>query len=260
MTCDGYLLPILREVGNLRRAMQTLDIVIRWHHYKETIGNWACAVLCTQMQWQTPVSHIPFSHPKPIIDISPIHVTTKLMTFTKSTGARPVYINLVDSSRMGFRVRNIGFDYTQATMTGKTKPFGHHWRVIHLISVVLIVSLARMDPKISFFDMNMDIPFWGCTHGQTEPVHAEDSYSCACKGFPREDGPNTSAWDSQGDDIQSVRGCIAVGAPKLASLRQYLQNPVTVKENGEQVMLWVCWPLTQWLVKQVSISTLCHSQ
>ena len=49
-----------------------------------------------------------------------------------------------------------------------------------------------------------------------------------------------------------IEAALRLGAPKLAWLKQYLRNTFTAKHNGEIVILWVYWPLTQWLVKQVS--------
>jgi hypothetical protein len=123
MAWYAYMLPIIGEVGKLRRATQTSDILIRRHCYEETIGKRAFAVLCTVMLRRTMVSHIPFKNPKPIINIPPIHVTTKLVTFTKSSGAGKFYINLVDGSYKGLRERITGVASAQATTTGKTKPF-----------------------------------------------------------------------------------------------------------------------------------------
>jgi hypothetical protein len=98
MAWNAYMLPIIGEVGKLRKAAQTWDILIRRHRYEETIGMRAFAVLCTLMLRRTKVSHIPFKNPKPINNIPPMHVTTELVTFRKSSRARQFYINLVDGS------------------------------------------------------------------------------------------------------------------------------------------------------------------
>jgi hypothetical protein len=44
-TWDAYMLPIVGEVGKLRKAGQTSDILIRRHRYEETIVKRAFAVL-----------------------------------------------------------------------------------------------------------------------------------------------------------------------------------------------------------------------
>jgi hypothetical protein len=54
-----------------------------------------------------------------------------------------------------------------------------------------------------------------------------------------------------GITYDKIKAALWLGAPKLAWLKQYLWNTLTAKDNGEKVILWVYWPLTQWLVKQV---------
>jgi len=70
------------------------------------------------------VSHISFKNPKSIINIPPLYVTTKLVTFTESSGAAQLYINLVDGSYKGLRERFTGVASVQATTMGEMKPFG----------------------------------------------------------------------------------------------------------------------------------------
>jgi len=48
------------------------------------------------------------------------------------------------------------------------------------------------------------------------------------------------------------------GAPKLAWLKHYLGNTLTAKDSGEKMILSVYWPLTQWLVEQVSTPSHSH--
>jgi hypothetical protein len=55
-----------------------------------------------------------------------------------------------------------------------------------------------------------------------------------------------------GMTYDQLKVALRLGAPMLAWLTQYLQNTLTAKDNGERVILWVYWPLTQWLVEQVS--------
>jgi hypothetical protein len=49
-----------------------------------------------------------------------------------------------------------------------------------------------------------------------------------------------------------IEAALQFWASKLAWFNLYLRNTKTVKNNGEKVILWVYWPLTQWLVEQVS--------
>ena len=57
------------------------------------------------------------------------------------------------------------------------------------------------------------------------------------------------------DQIEAALQC---GAPQLPWLNHYLRNTLTVKYNREKVILWVYWPLTQWLIKQVIIPSQSH--
>jgi len=95
------------------------------------------------------VSHIPFKNPKPIINIPPIHITTELVTFTKSSGAGQFYIVLVDGSYKGLRERITRVASAQARTMGKTKPLGPRWWFIRLISIARILGPDSMDPEIS---------------------------------------------------------------------------------------------------------------
>ena len=85
------------------------------------------------------VSHIPFKNPEPIIIIPCMHVTTELVTFTKSSGAGQFYIKVLDGSYKRLRERITGVASMQATTMAKTKPFGPHWWFIRIISVALIL-------------------------------------------------------------------------------------------------------------------------
>jgi hypothetical protein len=149
MAGDAYMLPIIGEMGKLRRPTQTSDILIGRHRYEEPIGKGAIVALSTLILQWTMVSHIPFKIPKPIINIPPMHVTTELVTFTKSPGGSQFYINLVDGCYMGLRERFTEVASMQATTTGKTNPFGRHWRCIRFISVPNILGPTSMDLEIS---------------------------------------------------------------------------------------------------------------
>jgi len=84
---DAYILPLIGELVKLGRATQISGIVFRQHRSEETIRMQAVAVLCTLMVQRPMLSYILFKIPKPIINIPPMHVTTKLVTFAKSSGA-----------------------------------------------------------------------------------------------------------------------------------------------------------------------------
>jgi len=184
MAWDAYMFPIIGEVGKLSKAAQTLDILIRRHHYEESIGKRAFAVLCTLMLRQTMVSHIPFKNAKPIINIPPIPVTTELVTFTKFSGAGQFYMNLVDSSDKGLRERITGDASTQATTMGKTKHFGPRWQFIRFISVGLILVPASMDLEISSSKRLWSLPSRVADTGRLNLIMLWTVISEFAKAFP----------------------------------------------------------------------------
>jgi hypothetical protein len=56
----------------------------------------------------------------------------------------------------------------------------------------------------------------------------------------------------KGMTYDQIEAALQLWAPKLAWLKQYLRNTFMAKDNAEEVIQSVYWPLTQWLVKQVS--------
>jgi len=55
-----------------------------------------------------------------------------------------------------------------------------------------------------------------------------------------------------------IEAALLFGATQLAWLRHYLRNSSTANDNGQRVILWVHWLLTQWLVEQVSTPSQSH--
>jgi len=252
------MLPIIGEVGKLRKAAQTSDILIRRHRYEETIGKRAFAVLCTLMLWRTIVSHIPFKNPKPIINIPPMHVTTELVTFTKSSGAGQFYFNLGDSSYKGLRLRITGVASTQATTMGKTKHFDPHWRFIRLISVVLILGPALIDPEISSSKRLWTLPSGVADTGRPNLIMLRTVMSEFAKAFPGKTDRIPPPGKVKGMTYDQIEAALLFGAPMLAWLKHYLRNTLTAKDCGEKVILSVYWPLAQWLIEQVSTPSQSH--
>jgi len=140
MTSDIYILRLISEVGNVTRGTHRWDIVIGQHRYEESIGNWGLSALCTLMPWQTIVSHILIKNQNPIINNPHMHVSTALVTWMKSSGARQCYINMGNGSNTDLRERITGVVSTPASLMGKMKLLASHWRVICLIITVLILG------------------------------------------------------------------------------------------------------------------------
>jgi len=59
---------------------------------------------------------------------------------------------------MGLRERITGVASAQATMMGRTKPFGPCWRFICIDSVALILGPASMNPEISLWKYSSSLP------------------------------------------------------------------------------------------------------
>jgi len=258
MAWDDYRLPIIGEVGKLKKATQTLDILIRLHRYKETFVNRASAVLCTPMLRRTMVSHIPYKNPKLIINIPPMHVTTELVTLTKSSGSGQFYIDLVDGSYKGLRERIARVAYAQATTMGKTKPFGHCSRFICHISIALIPGPAWMDAEISLLKRLWSLPSGVADMGRPNMIMLRLGISELAKAFP-----GTTDWIPPPRQVidktyDQIKAALRFGAIKLAWLKHYLWNTFTVKGNRENMILYLYWPLTQWLVEQVSTPSQSH--
>jgi len=258
MAWDAYMLPIIGEVGKLRKAAQTSDILIRRHRYKETIGKPALAVLCAVMLGRTMVSHIPFKNPKPIINIPPMDVTTELVTFTKSSGAGQFYIHFVDGSYKGLRETITGVASAQATTMGKTKPFGPQWRFIGLISIAHILGPASMDAEISSSKRLWTLPPRVADTGRPNLIMLRTVISEFAKAFTGKADRIPLPEKVKGMTYDQIEAALWFVAPKLAWLKHYLRNTLTAKDNGEKVILWVYWPLTQWLVEQVSTPSQSH--
>ena len=87
----------------------------------------AAAALCTPMQMRTMLSHILIEHPQRIINIPPVHVTTKLVQYMRSTRAGQFNIISVDSSYDRLGERMTGVVSKQITLMGKMKPFSPQW-------------------------------------------------------------------------------------------------------------------------------------
>ena len=215
-------------------------------------------VSCTLMLRQTMVSQIPFKNPKPIINIPSMSSTTKLVTFIKYPGAGQCYINLLACRYMGLRERITGVASAQATMMGKMKPFGPHWWFSRHMSVALILGPASMDPEISSLKRSLSLPSIVADTGRPNLPTLRTVISEFAKAFPGKTDQIPLPEMVRVMKDHHIEAALQVGAPKLACLKHYLWNILTAKDNGETVILGVYWPLTQWLVEQVSIPSQSH--
>jgi hypothetical protein len=134
-----------------------------------------------------------------------------------------------------------------------------HWLLICLISRAHFPDPARMDPDNSSCIWFETSPLCSYSQVETETEHPKDFYFQVWKCFPRamDRFPAPKKFkDMMFDQIEAV---LQIGPPRLAWLRYYRWTTFNVKSNGEKVILLVYWPLTQWLVKQVSTPSQSHS-
>jgi len=72
------------------------------------------------------------------------------------------------------------------------------------------------------------------------------------KAFPKKTDRIPPPEKAKGMTYDQIEAASRFGASKLAWIKHYLRNTLTAKDNGEKVILWVYWPLTQWLVEPVN--------
>jgi hypothetical protein len=72
------------------------------------------------------------------------------------------------------------------------------------------------------------------------------------KTFPEKTGRIPPPGKVKGMTYDQIEAALRLEAPMVAWLNQYLRNTFMAKDNGEKVIQSVYWPLTQWLVNQVS--------
>ena len=132
---------------------------------------------------------------------------------------------------------------------GKTKPFGPRWRFIRLISIALIRGPASMDPEISSSKRLWTLPSGVADTGRPNLIMLKMVISEFAKAFPGKTDQIPPPEKVKGMTYDQIEAALRFGARKLAWLKHYLRNTLTGKDNGEKVILWVYWPLTQWLVE-----------
>jgi hypothetical protein len=181
-----------------------------------------------------------------------MHVTTELVTFTKSSGAGKYYIILVDGCYKGLRERITEVASAQATTTGMTKPFGPGWRFIRFISVALMLGPASMDSEISSSKRLWELPSGVANTGRPNLIMLRTVISEFAKASEGKTDRIPPPEKVKGMAYDQIEAALRLGAPQLAWLKHYLRNTLMAKDNGEKVIQWVYWPLTQWLVEQVS--------
>jgi len=78
------------------------------------------------------------------------------------------------------------------------------------------------------------------------------------KDFPGKTDRTPLPEKVQGIKSDQIEAALQYGTLMLAGLKQYLRNTLSAKDCGENLILLKYWPLTQWLVEQVSTPSQSH--
>jgi len=167
-------------------------------------------------------------------------------------------ITAVRGEPLTSRERISGVDSVQATMMGKMRPFGPHWRLNLHISVVLILGPSSIDPEIACLTMFWSLRSAVDTTGRPNLNMLRTANAECAKSFPAKTDCKPLAQKFKCITHDQIEAALQFATPKLAWLNHFLWNTLTATDNGEMVILWVYWPLTQWLIKQVSTPSQSH--
>jgi hypothetical protein len=141
---------------------------------------------------------------------------------------------------------------------GKRKPFGPRWRIIRLTSIALILGTASMDTEISSSKQLSTLPPDVADTRRPNLIMIRTVISEFVKAFPEKTDRIPWPEKVKGMTYVQIEAALQFEAPKLAWLKNYFRNTLKAKDNGEKVILWVYWPLTQWLVEHVSTPSQSH--
>ena len=213
--------------------------------FQQQMGKQAYAVLGSLMLRRTMVSRIPFNNPRPIIDIPPMHMETVRIRYPSDSESALFHRKLINTAYGELRNKIAG--ETPQLEKGRPHVFGPRWRFIRLVSLSPLLATASMksemtskmlwETKDDGFRPNVDLIkellLW---FREVWPSVGLDS-------IPLDENNIKSMRKAQ------IQAALLFGAPKLGWLRRYL-NEVVIRKR-EKVILWVFWPLSQWLVEQV---------
>jgi hypothetical protein len=109
-----------------------------------------------------------------------------------------------------------------------------------------------MDPAISLWRQLWNLPSRVADTGRPNVIMLRTVISEFAETFPEKTGQIPPPEKVKGMTYDQIEAALWFEPPKLAWLKQYLRNTFMAKDNGEKVIQRVYWPLTQWLLKQVS--------
>jgi hypothetical protein len=130
--------------------------------------------------------------------------------------------------------------------------FGPRSQFIRFIPVPLILGAASIDPQISSLKRLLKLPSSAADTGRPNLIMVRTVISEFAKAFSKKMDQLPLPEMVKGITYDQIEAALRLGSLKLTWLKQSLRNTLTAKHNGQRVNLWVYWPLTMWLVKQVS--------
>lgn len=208
-------------------------------------GNYAKEILHTLILRRSMVSLIPFENGTPIIDIPVMRTTTTRLKFAND-GSKNLYTFLVDN----YHEMQKSFSPSPQQTSAKRHRFSPRWRYIRLVSLSPLLAYA------SFADNYSTTKLFGedaaADDGNPHRIMVKTLLSRFHEEFPDEglDYYKQSIAGMTDDDLTLA---IEFSSPKLGWIKNRLQKLVMV--GKEKVILWVYWPLSQWLVREVSTVT-----
>lgn len=207
-------------------------------------GSYAKEILRTLILRRSMVSRIPFENGTPIIDIPVMRTTTTRLKFAND-GSKSLYTFLVDNYH---EMRKSSSPASQQTSTGGHR-FSPRWRYIRLVSLSPLLAYASFADDYSttklFEEKVVD-------NGNPHRMMVKTLLSKFHGEFPDEglDYYKQTIADMTDDDLTLA---MEFSSPKLGWIKNRLQQLVMV--GKKKVILWVYWPLSQWLVREVSTNT-----
>lgn len=199
----------------------------------ERCGNNSRAILKTLMLRRSMTSRIPFKTGAPIIDIPVMKTVTTRLRFA-ADGSKDIYVMLVNnyaSLREKFG--------TKAPGSAAVHRFSPRWRFIRLVSLSPLLAYASFSKDFSYESLYPRDEVVGFDRKKLEWL---------VSGFLKISKTQSPLFKEAGMSNEDFLHAMEFGSPKLGRVGDQLRSLVREKKK---VILWVYWPLSQWLLQQV---------
>ncbi|KAF8538320.1 hypothetical protein BDD12DRAFT_885405 [Trichophaea hybrida] len=224
---DRYLLHLFESIGSLRRqTSQTQKSRGKRKLFEQAVGESSFTILTTLMlRWTMNANWSPTLKPQDSI-----------------TG------ETADDDRHPL-VPNAGKKLI--------KRFQPRWRFIPIIALAPVLGPATMFPENSRAQM-----LWESNksdNGRPNMTKVAEIIKMFATDFPWQIDWIPSANQVKNMNHALFEAAMRYGTPKLAWFKNWLRKNMPLgknnQNNGKKVILWVFWPITQWLIKHSDILT-----